>query len=120
MINICSNLNLSLNDYLFIRECFYLCDQKEYENHFNDFKILNEDSCNAKKIYTLFKEWKSYSYYNLGLLRGNFLEILSYNLLNSHFKTDVKYRESKIFLDNYYSHTWDIIIRVEELYYLYE
>ena len=31
LIKICSNLNLSLNDYLFIRECFYLCDQKEYE-----------------------------------------------------------------------------------------
>jgi len=71
------------------------------------------------KIFTLFTNWIPYEKYNLGELRGNFLEFLSYNYLNDIYDKSIIYQESNIILKEYKSHTWDIIVDSNQLL-LYE
>lgn len=119
LIDLCLKKHLSIYDYLLIKDYFYLTSVNEYKNHFNDSKEFYTNINNSKIIYKLFKEWKPYEHYNLGELRGNFLELLFYTILNNFYSNTI-FRESIIYLDDYKSHTWDIIMKYKKIYYLYE
>lgn len=105
----------------FIRDMFYLKSIEEYDfalnrcliGYANNFQIFLD-------VYNLFKEYKPYKKYDLGLLRGRFLELLSYKYLKRLYDKDVIYSESKIKINDYESHFWDIIIKLEDILKLYE
>lgn len=104
----------------FINVMFYVKKIKDYDNQFYMFNMTYPESIEEiNQIYILFNNWKPFELYNLGELRGNFLELLSYKLINNEFEGYDIYRESKIKIQDYISHTWDIIIE-NHIMYLFE
>ena len=104
----------------FINVMFYLKNMKDYDNQFYLFNMAYPDSiCEIEQIYRLFITWLPFEKYDLGELRGNFLELLSYNILNKQYAECSIYKESRVCIVDYISHTWDIIVDDDELY-LYE
>lgn len=99
-----------------IKNLFELYSINEYESFFEN-KLLSNNKNNeiCFEIYSLFCEWKPYTYYNIGNCRGAFLEEFTYHLLKKIYTTDNIYKEANILLDNYSSHTWDVIIIFEDL-----
>ncbi|RAP50135.1 MAG: hypothetical protein BZ133_06220 [Methanosphaera sp. SHI613] len=100
-----------------IKNLFELYSIDEYELFFEN-KLLSNNKYNEIyfEIYTLFCEWKPYTYYNMGNCRGAFLEEFTYHLLKKIYPTDNIYKESTITLDNYSSHTWDVILLFDDLF----
>lgn len=80
---------------------FYLKSLTEYKEYLPLVLTVNENSIElVLKIYNIFIEWNAFEKYNLGELRGTFLEILTYNLLNKKGKREI-YKEVNIILDKY-------------------
>ena len=74
----------------------------------------------AFEVYGLFLQWNAYEKYNLGEVRGAFLELLTFKLLkNIHDNSNI-HRESYVKLDDYRSHSWDIIVEIDDILELYE
>ena len=48
------------------------------------------------------------------------MELLSFRLLSKKFKDELIFRESKLNIGNFLSHTWDIIIELDKHYNCYE
>lgn len=69
---------------------------------------------------SFFFQWKPYEQYEMSECRGIFLEELTLKYLKTNYKNDTIYPESKIIIDNYSSHTWDMIINLDKYYKLYE
>ncbi|RAP50977.1 MAG: hypothetical protein BZ133_04110 [Methanosphaera sp. SHI613] len=91
---------------------FYLKSLDEYKKYLPLILTVNENSIElVMKIYNIFIEWNAFEKYNLGELRGTFLEILTYKLLNKKGKGEI-YKEVNIILGKYTSHTWDIILKL--------
>lgn len=121
LINItlnCSNIHI-LN---YINDMFYLKSQTEYEEKFNKHSLAIKHDLNMLiEIYSIFQVWMPFEKYDLGELRGNFLEILTYEFIKKSNKNQLEIlRETKINIGDYNSHTWDIIVKLEKILHCYE
>ncbi len=104
----------------FIRDLLYLKNIEEYETILTKYLIIHDIHHEIiLKIYDLFTNWVPFEKYNLGELRGNYLEMLCYEYLQQEYSEKI-YRESNIKIGDYISHTWDLILELEEYLNLYE
>ena len=100
---------------------FYLKSIEEYDFALTRNLIGYESSYQLfMDTYNLFKEYKPFETYNLGFLRGSFLELLTYKYLKLINDPGTIHQESKIKINEYESHYWDIIVKLEELLKVYE
>lgn len=86
-----------------------LMDSTTYKEHYPNIFLCN-----------IFKIWKPYEKYNLGECKGYFFELFTYKLLNRLYNENKLYLETSFKIGNYYSHTWDIILKILNVYYCYE
>lgn len=115
-----ANYNISgLN--IFIRYMFYSYNALDYEEMLSSFNLMYNESISCLfEVYGLFLQWNAYEKYNLGEVRGAFLELLTFKLLkNIHDNSNI-HRESYVKLDDYRSHSWDIIVEIDDILELYE
>lgn len=106
---------------IFIRYMFYSLNEDEYTSQLylmnNSYPTSMEE---LTKVYNIFIEWKPYEKYNMGEIRGVFLEFLTYAIIEKEFIDYDIYRESNVILSNYKSHTWDVIVDLINYLNLYE
>lgn len=119
LINIIINYNGSFKLHHLVRDMFYVKSLEEYETILTKYLIIHTTYHKIIfEIYNLFTNWLPFEIYNLGELRGNYLEMLSYNYLQQHHDEKI-YKESNIIINDYTSHTWDLIVELNNLH-LYE
>ena len=70
-------------------------------------------------IYNIFIDWLPFEIYNMGELRGNYLELVSYRYMEEKYSETI-YKESNVTIAEYRSHTWDLIIELNNSLQLYE
>ena len=73
-------------------------------------KVEEYDFHELTYIYNLFILWNPFSKYNSRELRGFFFEQLTYYFIEKMTDYEI-IREANMHLDNYISHTWDIIVK---------
>lgn len=121
LVNITTKCN-DIHVLNYIRDMFYLKSLDEYENKYNKSCLAMIQQTNSLNIiYNIFKLWLPFERYNLGELRGYFLELLTVTILKQSNITDNEiFQESKVKLENYTSYTWDIIINKDNILHCYE
>jgi len=120
-------VDLSIENYnksglnIFIRYMFYSYNSNDYEEMLSSFSLMYNESISCLfEVYELFLQWNVYKNYNLGEVRGAFLELLTFKLLKNIHDNSSIYRESYVKRDDYQSHSWDIIVEIDDLLELYE
>ena len=105
----------------FIRVLFFIEEYNGYELALNRAKIRFKHSEKELTIVcNIFRKWIPYEKYNLGECRGAFLEILSYKRISLQYPNHIIKQEINLFLEDYKSHTWDILLEEDLIYYLFE
>lgn len=124
-LNELSNLALKYSNNIhllnYIKTMLYFNDNEKYDESFS--KITKAIPYNYKEImqiYDLFKIWQPFNKYNMGELRGNFLENLYLKILRKKYGLNKIHKESQIIINDYYSHTWDFIVELEKNINCYE
>ncbi len=84
------------------------------------FLFLKSNVNDAIKVHEIFCEWKPFDKYDLGQLRGSFLEELTLELLKDVYDDELIFQESKIILGDFQSHFWDVIVIVDDWVDAYE
>ena len=120
LINIITKYKGTFKIHNFVRDLLYVKRLEEYDAILTKYLIIhNEHPTIILQIYGLFTNWSPFETYNMGQLKGNYLELLSYSYMRQKYSQKI-YEESNIILDNYQSHTWDLILELNEKLYLYE
>ena len=121
LIGIVVNYKGSFKIHNLVRDLFYLKTMDEYEELLTKYlRIYELHHEIIYRIYNLFTNWLPFEIYNLGQLRGNYLELLSYKYLKQSYPSLKIHMESNILVNDFKSHTWDLIVELPELLQLYE
>lgn len=105
----------------FIKDYLTINNINSYKDYLDTYQDENNELYELLyEIYDLFTQWKPCESYNLTECRGIFFEELIFKYIRSNNKDGTFYSESKINVDNYSSHTWDIIFNLNEYYKFYE
>ena len=99
----------------FIKDFLSINYKKGYEEYLNTYHDENK-----YEIYNLFVQWRPYELYNMNECRGIFFEEFILKYLKSYEESGIIYTESKIIINDYSSHTWDIIVDLDNFFKLYE
>ncbi len=111
--------NIHLLNY--IKNMLYYNNSDKYDESFSKItKALPNNYKEVMQINDLFKTWQPTNKYNMGELRGNFLEILYSKVLERKYSTNKIHKESNIIIEDYHSHTWDFIVELEKILKCYE
>ncbi|MBR0472247.1 MAG: hypothetical protein IJI98_06065 [Methanosphaera sp.] len=121
LINILVNNKEGSNIHEYVRDMFYFKSIEEYQRYLPHVLIAYEESYElVMKIYNLFMEWNVFDKYNLGELRGNYLEMLLFEYIKeNHYDANV-YREVNVLIGDYKSHVWDVVLESEDYISLFE
>ena len=99
----------------------YCEDNEEYKFLFTNFIIgYKEYQDQLIDLFDLFYKWNPFEKYQLSQLRGIYLELIVYQLLKEKYPKDLIYQECYIKIGSYNSHTWDILINLDDYPKFYE
>lgn len=100
---------------------FYFKSIVEYQRYLPQVLIAYEEFYElVMKIYNLFMEWNVFDKYNLGELRGNYLELLLFEYIKENSHDEKVYREVNVIIGDYKSHVWDVVSESDDCLSLYE
>ncbi|MBR0473060.1 MAG: hypothetical protein IJI98_10235 [Methanosphaera sp.] len=121
LVEICIDCHDVHGVLMFIRYMFYSFSLDEYDEQLSLVNIYYNESMEIlTQIHLIFSEWKPFDKYNMGELRGAFLELFVYELLRSVYGLEHVYQESRIIIGDFKSYTLDFIVQLEDVFNMYE
>ncbi|RAP43808.1 MAG: hypothetical protein BZ136_09350 [Methanosphaera sp. rholeuAM74] len=105
----------------FIKDLLTMNNEQDYKEYLDTFQDENNGLYEKLyEVYNLFSQWKPWKLYNMSECRGMFFEELILKYLKPNNMDGNIYTESKMIVNDYSSHTWDIIVELNKYFKLYE
>lgn len=111
--DLCINYSQNIHILNYIRLMLYFKNNEQYDKELSKAVIaLSSYYKEIILINDLFKKWQPFNKYDMGQLRGIFLELLIFKILKNNYPENIIKQETKILLEDYQSYTWDFIVEL--------